>query len=197
MWPTSSKEYVLQSSTFENYLERVNRALSLIDSDHLLAAVSMMRDTVETGNTLWLSGNGGSAATASHFATDLSRCNNSSGEPVKGISLCDNSSLITAIGNDFGFDQVFSRQLSNAAVRGDLLIVISASGNSKNLLLAMEWAKNNGLKTLALTGFDGGKAKMLADTSLHVPTSDGDYGVAEDAHSMLCHFLSSQFRGLR
>ena len=187
----------MQSSTFENYLERVNRALSLIDSDHLLAAVSMMRDTVETGNTLWLSGNGGSAATASHFATDLSRCNNSSGEPVKGISLCDNSSLITAIGNDFGFDQVFSRQLSNAAVRGDLLIVISASGNSKNLLLAMEWAKNNGLKTLALTGFDGGKAKMLADTSLHVPTSDGDYGVAEDAHSMLCHFLSSQFRGLR
>ena len=92
---------------------------------------------------------------------------------------------------------VFSRQLSNAAVKGDLLIAISASGNSKNLLLAMGWAKNNGVKTLALTGFDGGKAKMLADTSLHVPTSDGDYGVAEDAHSMLCHFLSSQFRGLR
>jgi len=195
--PTSSKEYVLQSSTFENYLKRVNKALSLIDSDHLLAAVSMIRDTVETGNSLWLSGNGGSAATASHFATDLSRCNNSSGEPVKGISLCDNSGLITAIGNDFGFDLVFSRQLSNVAVKGDLLVVISASGNSKNLILAMEWAKNNGVKTLALTGFDGGKAKMLADTSLHVPTSDGDYGVAEDAHSMLCHFLSSQFRGIR
>ena len=187
----------MQSTTFENYLERVNKALSSTDSEHLLAAISMIRDTVDAGNSLWLSGNGGSASTASHFATDLSRCNNSSGDPIKGISLCDNSSLITAIGNDFGFDQVFSRQLSNAAVRGDLLIVISASGNSKNLLLAMEWAKNNGVKTLALTGFDGGKAKILADSSVHVPTSNGDYGVAEDAHSMLCHFLSSQFRGLR
>jgi len=195
--PTLCKEYVLQNSTFDSYLERVNKALSLIESDHLLAAISIIRETVDTGSCLWLSGNGGSAATASHFATDLSRCNNSSGEPVKGISLCDNSGLITAIGNDFGFDLVFSRQLSNAAVKGDLLIVISASGNSKNLLLAMEWAKNNGVKTLALTGFDGGKAKILADTSLHVPTSHGDYGVAEDAHSMLCHFLSSQFRGLR
>ena len=187
----------MQSSTFENYLERVNKALTLTDTAHLLAAISMIRDTVDTGNSLWLSGNGGSAATASHFATDLSRCNNSSGDPIKGISLCDNLGLITAISNDFGFDLVFSRQLSNAAVRGDLLIVISASGNSKNLLLAMEWAKNNGVKTLALTGFDGGKAKILADISLHVPTSNGDYGVAEDAHSMLCHFLSSQFRGLR
>ena len=194
---TLSKEYVLQSSTFESYLERVNKALSLIESDNLSAAITMIRDTIDTGNCLWISGNGGSAATASHFATDLSRCNNSSGEPVKGISLCDNSGLITAIGNDFGFDLVFSRQLSNAAVKGDLLIVISASGNSTNLLLAMEWAKNNGVKTLALTGFDGGKAKILADMSLHVPTSNGDYGVAEDAHSMLCHFLSSQFRGLR
>jgi len=157
----------------------------------------MIRDTSNSGKGLWLSGNGGSAATASHFATDLSRCNNSFGDPIRGISLCGNSGLITAISNDFGFDQIFTRQLSNAAVKGDLLVVISASGNSKNLLLAMEWAKNNGVKTLALTGFDGGKAKMLADTSLHVPTSDGDYGVAEDAHSMLCHFLSSQFRGLR
>ena len=187
----------MQSTTFENYLERVNKALSSTDSEHLLAAISMIRDTVDAGNSLWLSGNGGSASTASHFATDLSRCNNSSGDPIKGISLCDNSSLITAIGNDFGFDLVFSRQLSNAAVKGDLLIVISASGNSTNLLLAMEWAKNNEVKTLALTGFDGGNAKILADSSVHVPTSNGDYGVAEDAHSMLCHFLSSQFRGLR
>ena len=187
----------MQSATFESYLDRVNNALSSTDSENLLAAISMIRDTVDAGNSLWLSGNGGSASTASHFATDLSRCNKSSGDPIKGISLCDNSSLITAIGNDFGFNQVFSRQLSNAAVRGDLFIVISASGNSKNLLLAMEWAKNNGVKTLALTGFDGGKAKILADSSVHVPTSNGDYGVAEDAHSMLCHFLSSQFRGLR
>jgi D-sedoheptulose 7-phosphate isomerase len=152
---------------------------------------------VESKGKIWIIGNGGSAATASHFATDLSRCSNSVGEPVHAISLCDNSSLITAIGNDFGFDSVFSRQLSKAAISGDLLIVISASGNSKNLLKAMEWAKGNGIKTLALTGFDGGKAKILADSSLHVPTTSGDYGVAEHAHSILCHFLSSQFRDYR
>jgi D-sedoheptulose 7-phosphate isomerase len=175
----------------------VNESLSIMDSRELSAAISLIRDTVDAGNRLWVCGNGGSAATASHFATDLSRCSNSSGEPVKGISLCDNTGLITAIGNDFGFDLVFSRQLSTAAMTGDLFIVITASGNSKNLLLAMEWAKNNGVRTLAITGFDGGKAKILADASLHVPTTNGDYGVAEDAHSILCHFVSSQFRGLQ
>jgi D-sedoheptulose 7-phosphate isomerase len=184
-------------STFDHYINRINLAFSEMPQGSVDGALNLLSETVDSSNRIWVAGNGGSAATASHFATDLSRCNNSSGEPVKGISLCDNSGLITAIGNDFGFDLVFSRQLSNVAVKDDLLIVISASGNSKNLLLAMEWAKNNGVKTLALTGFDGGKAKMLADTSLHVPTSYGDYGVAEDAHSMLCHFLSSQFRGLR
>jgi D-sedoheptulose 7-phosphate isomerase len=187
----------MAEGTFDQYITRINSALAEIPQDLVDSALRLLSETFDTNNRVWVAGNGGSAATASHFATDLSRCNNSSGEPVKGISLCDNSGLITAIGNDFGFDLVFSRQLSNAAVKGDLLIVISASGNSKNLLLAMEWAKNNGVKTLALTGFDGGKAKILADTSLHVPTSNGDYGVAEDAHSMLCHFLSSQFRGLR
>ena len=110
------------------------------------------------------------------------------------MSLCDNSGLVTAIGNDFGFDFIFSRQLSNAAIPGDLLIVLTASGNSRNLLVAMEWARDNGVKVLALTGFSGGKVKDLADISIHVPTEIGDYGVAEDAHSILCHFLSSQFR---
>lgn len=184
-------------STFDQYINRINLALAEMSQTSVDEALGLLSKTFESNNRIWIAGNGGSAATASHFATDLSRCNNSSGQPVNGISLCDNSGLITAISNDFGFDLVFSCQLSNAAVKGDLLIVISASGNSKNLLLAIEWAKDNGVKTLALTGFDGGKAKVLADTSLHVPTSNGDYGVAEDAHSILCHFLSSQFRGLR
>ena len=187
----------MDASTFNQYINRVNLALSELPQASVDEALRLLSETVDSDNRIWVAGNGGSAATASHFATDLSRCNNASGEPVKGISLCDNSGLITAIGNDFGFDLVFSRQLSNVAVKGDLFVVISASGNSKNLLLAMEWAKDNELKTLALTGFDGGKAKVLADTSLHVPTSYGDYGVAEDAHSILCHFLSSQFRSLR
>jgi D-sedoheptulose 7-phosphate isomerase len=187
----------MENSNFREYYNRVYLAFENLKDESLCEIIEVLKATIESNGRIWIIGNGGSAATASHFSTDLSRCSNSVGDSVHAISLCDNTSLITAIGNDFGFDLVFSRQLSNAAVKGDLLIVISASGNSKNLLLAMEWAKNNGVKTLALTGFDGGKAKILADVSLHVPTSNGDYGVAEDAHSMLCHFLSSQFRGLR
>jgi len=184
----------LPLSIFENYHGRVSQAVSGVQEDQILAGILVIRNTVDAGSRIWIAGNGGSAATASHFATDLSRCTTSNGALIKAISLCDNAGLITAIGNDFGFDFVFSRQLSNAAVPGDLLVVLTASGNSRNLLVAMDWAKSHDVKVLALTGFSGGKVKDLADISIHVPTEIGDYGVAEDAHSILCHFLSSQFR---
>ena len=96
--------------------------------------------------------------------------------------------------NDFGFKYIFSHQLSNLASAGDLLIVLSASGNSENILEVLGWAKSNQVKTIAMTGFDGGEAKKMADISLHIPTENGDYGVAEDTHSIICHFLSSQFK---
>lgn len=176
------------------YISRINLALAKLTKTEIDAALSVLLEAMDSGNHIWIAGNGGSAATASHFATDLSRCSNSKGAPVRGISLCDNSGLITAIGNDFGFDYIFSRQLNNAAVEGDLLVVLSASGNSRNLLVAMECAKAKGVKVLALTGFGGGRVKDFADISIHVPTEIGDYGVAEDAHSIICHFLSSQFR---
>jgi D-sedoheptulose 7-phosphate isomerase len=184
----------MNSSTINQYLDRINATFEQLDQISLQNSLIVLREIMDSGGRIWVAGNGGSAATASHFATDLSRCKNSWGAPVKGISLCDNSGLITAIANDFGFDLVFLNQLSNEAVAGDLLVVLSASGNSKNLLLVMEWAKENGLKTLAMTGFDGGRAREFSDFSLHMPTAIGDYGVAEDAHSILCHFLSSQFR---
>jgi len=181
-------------SLIGQYVERINLALAKLTQVSLENGLLALRETIDSGGRVWIAGNGGSAATASHFATDLSRCTNSRGAPIKGISLCDNSGLITAIGNDFGFDFIFSRQLSNVSNEGDLFVVLTASGNSKNLLVAMEWAKKNQVKTMALTGFDGGEAKNLADISIHVPTAIADYGAAEDAHSILCHFLSSQFR---
>ena len=184
----------MDRSTIYQYVNRVNAALNGVSQASIDSALNNLSVTFDSNNRVWTAGNGGSAATASHFATDLSRCNNSTGQPVKAISLCDNSSLLSAIGNDFGFEFIFSHQLSKLAATGDLLVILSASGNSNNLLKAIEWAKLNGVSTLSLTGFDGGEAKILADTSLHVPTTIGDYGVAEDAHSMLCHFLSSQFR---
>ena len=181
-------------SPIDMYLDRINSTFTKLNQVSVENSLMVLRETMDAGGRIWIAGNGGSAATASHFATDLSRCKNSSGSPVKGISLCDNSGLITAIGNDFGFEFIFSRQLSNAATPGDLLVVLSASGNSRNLLMAMEWAKKNGVKTLALIGFSGGQVKDLADISIYTPTEIGDYGVAEDAHSILCHFLSLQFR---
>jgi len=184
-------------SSIRTYLSSINESLNKLSESSMNSAIAALSLTMNSNKTIWIAGNGGSAATASHFATDLSRCNNENGYPVKGISLCDNSGLITAIGNDFGFDYIFSKQLSKLAVGGDLLVTLSASGNSRNLILAMNWARSNGISNLALTGFDGGQAKLLADTSLHVPTAHGEYGVAEDAQSILCHYLSSQFRNTR
>ena len=184
----------MNSDNFINYTKRINLALSKIDQDNIEKVLFLLNQISESEARIWIAGNGGSAATASHFATDLSRCKNSRHKPIKGISLCDNSGLITAISNDFGYEHIFSRQLSNLATTGDLLVVLSASGNSKNILEVIDWAKNNQVKTVALTGFDGGQANRLADISIHIPTEIGDYGVAEDAHSIVCHFLSLQFK---
>ena len=177
-----------------NYTKRINLAFSKIDQSNIEKALFELNQSFESGARIWIAGNGGSAATASHFATDLSRCKNSKNKPIKGLSLCDNSGLITAISNDFGYEYIYSHQLSNLATAGDLLIVLSASGNSKNILEAIGWAKNNQVKTIALTGFDGGEANKIADISIYIPTEIGDYGVAEDAHSIVCHFLSAQLK---
>jgi D-sedoheptulose 7-phosphate isomerase len=179
---------------FDNYTNRIHLAFSKVDRKSIETLISTLNQYIESDARIWIAGNGGSAATASHLATDLSRCKNSKSKPVKGVSLCDNSGLITAISNDFGFKYIFSHQLSNLASAGDLLIVLSASGNSENILEVLGWAKSNQVKTIAMTGFDGGEAKKMADISLHIPTENGDYGVAEDTHSIICHFLSSQFK---
>ena len=184
----------MDSHDFINYIKHINSAISKIDQSSIEKVLFVLNQSFESGVRIWIAGNGGSAATASHFATDLSRCKNSSDKPIKGISLCDNSGLITAIGNDFGYEYIYSRQLSKLATIGDLLIVLTASGNSKNILEVLRWAKNNQVKTIALTGFDGGEANKMADISIHIPTEIGEYGVVEDAHSIICHFLSSQFR---
>jgi len=184
----------MNSDNFINYTKRINLAFSKIDQSSIEKVLLVLNQSFESGARIWIAGNGGSAATASHFATDLSRCRNSRHKPIKGISLCDNSGLITAISNDFGYEYIFSRQLSNLATAGDLLIVLSASGNSKNILEVLGWAKNNQVKTIALTGFDGGEANKMADISIYIPTEIGDYGVAEDVHSIVCHFLSSKFK---
>jgi D-sedoheptulose 7-phosphate isomerase len=179
---------------FETYFSRITKAFMGISKTQISESVTLLKSTIEEGATIYLIGNGGSAATASHFATDIGKTLNSGKKPGKAISLCDNSSVITAISNDFNFDQIFEMQLSSLAKPNDVLISISASGNSNNLLRAVNYANENQITTLSLTGFSGGKLSDVSKVLLHVPTTEGDYGVAEDCHSILCHYLSEQLR---
>ena len=179
---------------FRNYSSRVNSALNHVNFNELESALRVILSTSKIGGRVWLIGNGGSAATSSHFATDLNRCTSEDGQPLKAISLCDNTGLITAIGNDFSFQDIFIKQLQNLGEKGDLLISISASGNSINLIKAVEFAKTCSINTLSLVGFDGGVLRKLSDNSIYVQTDIGDYGVAEDCHSIICHYISSKLR---
>jgi len=182
------------SDQVETYFSRASKAFLSISKIQISQSISLLKNALENRATIYLIGNGGSAATASHFATDIGKTLNSRGKPGRAISLCDNSSVITAISNDISFDQVFEKQLSCLANPNDVLISISASGNSNNLIRAVNFANKNHIMTLSLTGFNGGELSNISKFSLHVPTIEGDYGVAEDCHSILCHYLSEELR---
>ena len=149
----------------------------------------------EAGRTVFIVGNGGSAATASHMATDLMLGSLLVDPPLRVIALTDNQAIITATGNDVDFVQVFARQLSRLAKPGDLLLVVSASGNSPNILVCVDTAKAMNLTTVGFTGFDGGKLATLVDLLVHVPTRTGAYGPVEDAHLAVNHMITEQLKG--
>ena len=162
------------------------RGLDLKAVSELAEAVAECQDQ---GRQIFVIGNGGSAATASHLATDLCKTAAVKGRPlVKCVSLTDNVSFITAIGNDLSFDEIFSRQLENLIEPGDLLILISGSGNSPNLIRAAELAHRRGARTAALLGFDGGKLKEVA--RINILVSSNQYGVIEDLHLSVGHILT-------
>ncbi len=141
---------------------------------------------------IYIAGNGGSAATASHWVNDLNKATKEDGQPaMRVMSLSDNISWLTALANDEGYERVFAGQLENFARPGDVLIVISASGNSPNLLEAVEVARRNELLTIGFLGFDGGALKDRVDDYLWLPTEKGAYGLVESGHSFLCHLLTT------
>jgi D-sedoheptulose 7-phosphate isomerase len=173
------------------YLEYLSKVLKDIDVKEIGRFVNTLLDARERGAMVFFIGNGGSAATASHFANDLSIGTNSYDKPFRVMSLTDNVPIITAIGNDFGYQDIFVRQLKVLGKKGDVVVGISASGNSPNILNAFEYAKSAGIKTVALTSFDGGKMKPMADEGIHVPTAPKEYGPAEDAHMILDHLVGA------
>jgi len=173
------------------YLQYLTKVLENIDPKAIGEFISILLSARERGATIFFIGNGGSAATASHFANDLSIGTNSYEKPFRALSLADNIAIITAIGNDFGYEEIFVRQLKILGQKGDVLVGISASGNSPNLIHALDYAKDVGIQSIAITAFDGGKMKNIADHSVHIPTGPKEYGPAEDAHMILDHLIGA------
>lgn len=176
------------SHSYFNYLTDIFNKINLSEIRVFVETLLMAR---ENKATIFFIGNGGSASTCSHFANDLSIGINDYIKPFNAVSLTDNNSVLTAIGNDFGYEEIFVRQLKISAKPGDILVGISASGNSPNLIRAFEYAKASEIETIALTAFDGGKMKKISDKSVYIPTMLKEYGPAEDLHMILDHLVSS------
>jgi D-sedoheptulose 7-phosphate isomerase len=158
-----------------------------------LEAVAKLAEAVvkaeRSGRTVYVMGNGGSAASASHIACDFSKTASVKGrKPLKCISLAENAAFITAVGNDISFDDVFSRQLENVLEKGDVVLLVTGSGNSPNMLKAARLARSRGAVTAALLGFDGGKLLKGVDIPVLVPCDQ--YGVVEDMHMAVCHVIT-------
>jgi D-sedoheptulose 7-phosphate isomerase len=146
---------------------------------------------IMSGNSIWIMGNGGSASTAEHFETDLSFVKKGNGfSKVKVAALSSNSAIMSAIANDIGYEKIYSHQLHRKASAGDVCIFISASGSSTNLLQATQTAKDLGLVTIGILGFDGGKILHEVDYLAIVRTEIGRYGPVEDMHLAICHELA-------
>jgi D-sedoheptulose 7-phosphate isomerase len=150
------------------------------------------------GGVVYVAGNGGSAATASHFATDIGVGSLNRTNPVRVVSMCDNLAAIMAISNDLDYSAVFEQQIKLLGKSEDLLVVISASGNSQNLIKAVEMAKAIGMNVFSLTGFDGGRLREItAPQNVHVATPKGAYGLVEDAHLAICHVITECIRSVK
>jgi D-sedoheptulose 7-phosphate isomerase len=170
---------------FEELLQRVNL-------DAVERVYQILRGARDRGATVYLAGNGGSAATAAHWVNDLGKgAKESRRLPLRVMSLSDNVSWLTALANDEGYERVFVGQLENFAKANDVLVVLSASGNSANLLRAVEMARARKLKTIGFLGFDGGVLKNMVDEVVLLPTPKGAYGLVESGHDLLCHILTA------
>jgi D-sedoheptulose 7-phosphate isomerase len=173
------------------YLLDFSAILDALDLDAIERVVERLRVARDGNATVFIAGNGGSAATASHFANDLGKATKRSGRgSIRVMSLCDNASWMTALANDEGYERVFSGQLENFAQPGDVLVVISASGNSPNLVDAAALATSRQVDTIALVGFDGGELLAMADVAVHVATELGAYGPVETAHSLVADIVT-------
>lgn len=176
------------------YLKEILDSIAPTAVDRLVAEFEAAR---AAGTTIFVAGNGGSATTATSMANDLGFDiikKTGTGKPFRVLAFTDNTSVITAIANDVGYENIFLNQLKIHYRPGDKLLVISASGNSPNVVVAAEWVKQQGGRVISFVGFSGGKLKEISDVVVHVKSESGEYGPVEDAHLVLNHILSHWFQ---
>jgi len=177
----------------EAYLQQLTRAVESLPRDRLTELGELLYRAYRNEKQVFTLGNGGSASTASHMAADLAK--NTIGPNMRRfriLSLNDNQAMLTALANDLGYDQVFSEQLQNLIRAGDLLIAISASGNSPNVLNAIRYAQRQSAEVVGILGFEGGEAARMVDLAIVVPSDH--YGVVEDVHLIINHIIVDYFK---
>ena len=174
------------------YLEHEIETLRALDVEAINEALNLLLEAFENGNTVYIFGNGGSSATASHFQNDFNKgVSEHTEKKFNFLCLNDNVATVMAVANDIGFEEVFRFQLRGHLTPGDLVMAISGSGNSKNVINAVEYAKSCGNRIIGLTGFGGGRLRELADVALHVPVNSMQ--ITEDVHMVFDHLMMSVF----
>ncbi|MCK9613792.1 MAG: SIS domain-containing protein [Bacteroidales bacterium] len=178
-----------------SYISEVKNNLDKINKEEIEKVIALIYKACISNKTVFIIGNGGSASNASHLAQDLSRVSiyyQKKEKRIKTISLTDNVSFITAVANDFGFENIFTSQLRTFTNDGDVLIAISCSGNSKNVVAAVNYAHKQKMAVIGITGFDGGKLKKQSKINIHIPVND--FGLVESIHSTIFHYIAIELR---
>lgn len=176
-----------------DYLATLARMLATVPEEPLGRAIALLLEAQATGQRVYVMGNGGSAATASHFASDLMKTAHVAGlAPLRVHALTDNTPLVTAWANDVAYERIFAEQVAALVEPGDVVIAISASGNSPNIVAGLAAAAARGARTIGLLGFDGGASRTLVDIAVHVPCHH--YGLAEDTHLAIAHAMTAAIR---
>lgn len=177
----------------ESYIDDIKNAVENLDKEKIQEAINVILEAYKNDKQIFIMGNGGSASTSSHFACDLGKGTIIEGKKrFKVMSLNDNMALITAFSNDYGYEYVFEEQLKNLINEGDIVVAISASGNSTNIIKGIKYSKEKEAYIIGFSGFNGGKLKEMADLCIHV--NNNNYGQIEDVHMFLSHMISQNIK---
>jgi len=187
------KPYPTAGGYLTGYREAMAAAWASVDPAAFERAAALLAEAIKGKRMIYACGNGGSAATSGHLLCDfLKGIQTDTALRPRVVSLASHLELITAIANDIAYEEIFAFQLKTMAAPGDVLITISASGNSENIVRALDWAKANGVGAIAMTGFSGGRSAKLADINLHVAAEN--YGIVEDIHQSMMHAFAQYLR---